>query len=578
MNLPDRHLLQNGKYRLTCVVGQGGFGITYKGVWFTEVRGSLGKVKTEVPIAVKEYFFKDYCYRDTVSHAVKVHSETGKNLFHKFKEKLIKEAKILSEVHHPHIVNVLEVFEENNTAYIAMEYISGSSLKMKMEREGILPEGKVLKYIRQTGEALQFVHEKNIIHLDIKPSNILIDNSDNAYLIDFGVSKRFGDEQEETSTTMLALSRGFASIEQYDSEGTQNFSPYPDIYSLGATMYNLLTGRIPTESILRATRLLTNPSSLNPAVTPETEKAILKAMQINPSERFDSVRDMLAALPLPPKEEETTAPLQAFPNPYTSSGDTEEQTVLNLSAPADIPKGKRNTYLRAALVTAMIAATSAIAFSLYKQSKEVEFAFPKENGEVDASTDTVTITEQVPAPDEDEHTAESIQQPATALDEKPDEQPVQIQKPLQTDIDAAYAELAQADKNAAYAELVESGQRKMSANDYAGARADFRKAKTMKLTDTINRLIADADTKIREQQIALLYEVKNIPFGNLRIVKSNETSLYGAIDSKGNERIPCKYLYNEKIQNGRAFARIDDLFDVYNNEGALVSEGVTRYY
>ncbi|OAV68652.1 Serine/threonine-protein kinase PrkC [Bacteroidales bacterium Barb6XT] len=578
MNLPDRHLLQNGKYRLTCVVGQGGFGITYKGVWLTEVRGSLGKVKTEVPIAVKEYFFKDYCYRDTVSHAVKVHSETGKNLFHKFKEKLIKEAKILSEVHHPHIVNVLEVFEENNTAYIAMEYISGSSLKMKMEREGILPEGKVLKYIRQTGEALQFVHEKNIIHLDIKPSNILIDNSDNAYLIDFGVSKRFGDEQEETSTTMLALSRGFASIEQYDSEGTQNFSPYPDIYSLGATMYNLLTGRIPTESILRATRSLPSPSSLNPAVTPETEEAILKAMQIDPSERFESVRDMLTALPLPPKEEETTAPLQASPHPYTSPGDTEEQTVLNLSAPADIPKGKRNTYLRAALVTAMIAATSAIAFSLYKQSKEVGFAFPKENGEVDASTDTVTIAEQVPDPDEDEHTTESIQQPATALDGKPDEQPVQTQKPLQADIDAAYAELAQADRNAAYAELVESGQRKMNANDYAGARADFRKAKTMKPTDTINRLITDADTKIREQQIALQYEVKNISFGNLRIVKSNETSLYGAIDSKGNERIPCKYLYNEKIQNGRAFARIDDLFDVYNNEGVLVSEGVTRYY
>ncbi|MEO3238107.1 serine/threonine-protein kinase, partial [Parabacteroides distasonis] len=147
----------------------------------------------------------------------------------------------LSEVHHPYIVNVLEVFEENNTAYIAMEYISGFSLKYMLEKNGILPEATVLKYVRQIGEALQFVHDKSILHLDIKPSNILIDKNGNARLIDFGVSKRYDIEQEETSTTMLTLSKGFASIEQYDNEGTQVFSPRPDIYSLGATMYNLLT-------------------------------------------------------------------------------------------------------------------------------------------------------------------------------------------------------------------------------------------------------------------------------------------------------------------------------------------------
>ena len=117
MNLPNGHILQNGKYQITQVIGQGGFGITYQGIWFTEVKGSLGTIRTEVPICIKEYFFKDYCYREEGTWAVKVHSETGRMLFDKFKEKLIKEAKILSEVHHPHIVNVLEVFEENHTAY-----------------------------------------------------------------------------------------------------------------------------------------------------------------------------------------------------------------------------------------------------------------------------------------------------------------------------------------------------------------------------------------------------------------------------------------------------------------------------
>ena len=140
------------------VIGQGGFGITYKGIWYTEVKGSLGTVKTEVPVCIKEYFFKDYCYRLAGSPLVKVHSETGRVLFDKFKEKLIKEAKILSEVHHPYIVNVLEVFEENETAYIAMEYISGCSLKYMLDKEGILPEKKVLRYIQQIGKALEFVH------------------------------------------------------------------------------------------------------------------------------------------------------------------------------------------------------------------------------------------------------------------------------------------------------------------------------------------------------------------------------------------------------------------------------------
>ncbi|MDR0744190.1 MAG: serine/threonine protein kinase, partial [Tannerella sp.] len=277
MNLPDGYFLQKKKYQLTHIIGQGGFGITYLGIWNTEVKGGLGTMETKVPVCIKEYFFKDYCYRDKNSYAVKVHSETGEKLFDKFKEKLIKEANILSEVHHPYIVNVLEVFEENNTAYIVMEYIKGCSLKYMLDKEGVIAENKILKYIHQIGNALDFVHEKNIVHLDIKPSNILIDKEDNARLIDFGVSKRYDIDKQETSTTTLTLSKGFASIEQYDDEGTQNFSPCPDIYSLGATMYNLLTGVIPVESILRATKQMLPPSSYNSNVTKKTENVILKA-------------------------------------------------------------------------------------------------------------------------------------------------------------------------------------------------------------------------------------------------------------------------------------------------------------
>lgn len=377
MNLPNGHVLQNGKYRITHVIGQGGFGITYKGVWYTEVKGSLGTVQTEVPICIKEYFFKDYCYREAESFAVKVHSETGRVLFDKFKEKLIKEAKILSEVHHPHIVNVLEVFEENGTAYIAMEYIPGCSLKYMMDREGILPEPKVLRYVRQIGEALQFVHEKNILHLDIKPSNILIDSSGKARLIDFGVSKRYDIEQQETSTTMLTLSKGFASIEQYDNEGTQSFSPCPDIYSLGATMYNLLTGKIPTESILRATRPLQNPSELNRNISPKTEAAIIKAMQIIPVDRFQTVDEMMAALDFPAEEEIPANELQntdgqeadgettvIHPNEQSPlNEEDEDRTIINSEEIISQPsKKKRKGMLISVLIAIFASAGSVVAF------------------------------------------------------------------------------------------------------------------------------------------------------------------------------------------------------------------------
>lgn len=376
MNLPNGHLLQNGKYRLTHIVGQGGFGITYKGVWFTEVKGPLGTIKTEVPICVKEYFFKDYCYRDPESYAVRVHSETGRVLFDKFKEKLIKEAKILSEVHHPHIVNVLEVFEENDTAYIAMEYISGNSLKYMMDKEGVLPEAKVLRYVHQIGEALQFVHEKNILHLDIKPSNILIDQNGKARLIDFGVSKRYDIEQQETSTTMLTLSKGFASIEQYDNEGTQSFSPCPDVYSLGATMYNLLTGKIPTESILRATRPLPSPRELNPAISAKTEAAIIKAMQIIPADRFQSVSEMLAELDFPQVEEEVVKNNISSPEYFEedettilfttrlpqSKGTEDDETVLNnVDLPSVPKKKKRKVTLISLLIIIFASIGSAVA-------------------------------------------------------------------------------------------------------------------------------------------------------------------------------------------------------------------------
>ncbi|WP_165157348.1 serine/threonine-protein kinase [Parabacteroides sp. ZJ-118] len=598
MNLPDGHLLQNGKYGLTHVVGQGGFGITYKGVWYTEVKGPLGTVKTEIPICVKEYFFKDYCYREPGSQAVKVHSETGKVLFNKFKEKLIKEAKILSEVHHPYIVNVLEVFEENNTAYIAMEYISGFSLKYMLEKKGILPEATVLKYVRQIGEALQFVHDKSILHLDIKPSNILIDKNGNARLIDFGVSKRYDIEQEETSTTMLTLSKGFASIEQYDNEGTQVFSPRPDIYSLGATMYNLLTGKIPTESILRAARPLQNPSEINAAISPKTEAVIIKAMQIIPADRFETVGEMLASLDFSQAEKEVqivpgpspeivdgeTTVLYSSPVDSKLIGSDDEETVVNVAnnlSAADPIAEKNNSKKKiipiGIAIFVVIGSATAILVHSNKPTKEVV-----ESVDLPLSVESDSnVIKEVEMPD---HPVLHTEPPVSEIKESEKQEP-EAEEKQPTETEHTIEEIVFPDRpsenemNEKYNSLIVSGKEKMAKADYSGAKKDLSEAKDTKLTEEVVRLIIACDEKAEEKRIAdkkALYEEK-MAFGTYKIVRKKSNNRYGAIDSKAEERIPCKYLSVGIADNGRAFEREDNLFDIYNSDGSLISEGLTYY-
>jgi len=606
MNLPEGHSLQNAKYHLNRVIGQGGFGITYLGVWNTEVKGQLGKVRTEVPVCIKEYFFKDYCYRDKKTSQVLVHSDTGKLLFNKFKEKLIKEAKILSDVHHPYIVNVLEVFEENNTAYIVMEHISGCSLKYMLDTEGVLPEKTVLRYVSQVAQALDFVHQKNILHLDIKPSNILIDKKNNARLIDFGVSKRYDIEQQETSTTMLALSKGFAPIEQYDNEGTLNFSPCPDIYSLGATMYNLLTGVVPTESILRATKPLSKPSVLNPEVTPQTEAVILTAMQVNPIHRYQTIKAMINELDIPSYFEETSNTLDENTDYQLKNADEEtemyveskvaqpvdeEQTHVRLAEALPIvrkKKSRRRVLIPAAIfLVAFLAAGLTYILDTNNTQKanqitdlqEKALNFPallfdrNSNDTANMLPSEHTGNQSVEGHNQ---TASNTHQPVST---GPDATTRSTPNNAQQLPGANENLLSQAKINAEYNALITSGKAKVNVKNYTEAKADFEKARTLKLTEEVIRLLDDTNVKEEEElvrQRLTLYETL-APFGNLTIVKKISNGRWGAIDSKGIERIPCQYLRVAPSGANRAFEREDHRYDIYDVQGTRNGTGMEDY-
>ena len=240
MQLQPGTYLQGDKYRIISTLGSGGFGITYL----------AEQTMTERKVCVKEFFPKSLLARESDSSSVRVLSNEFANDSARFKAKFIKEAKTIASLKHPNIVQVFDAFEENGTAYYIMEYIEGESLSSIIKRGGALDEATAVHYIRQVADALNHIHERKIMHLDIKPGNVMLRSKDNsAMLIDFGLSKHYDAQSgEATSTTPVGVSHGFAPLEQYRQGGVKEFSPETDIYSLGATLYYLVTGTVPPEA------------------------------------------------------------------------------------------------------------------------------------------------------------------------------------------------------------------------------------------------------------------------------------------------------------------------------------------
>jgi len=374
MYLTKGHTLQNGKYRIEKKIGQGGFGITYLAFMRMTVQGEIGAMDTEIPVVVKEFFWNDYCSREAGASIVSIGSVTGNEMFARFKEKLKKEAKILSRLTHPNIVRVLYVFEENNTAYMVMQLIEGESLKDKIARLGRIDETTVLKYTRQLCAALTEVHAKAILHLDIKPSNVIIDNNDNALLLDFGISKQYDNDKHETSTTPVGISKGYAPIEQYS--GIEKFNPPTDVYALGATLYTMLTGLIPLEAPARGQFDLAPVTGFNPDVSKQTDEAISKAMNEKSRDRFQTIQEFWQALhkedkissetkdilsgnvsneagPDPSNPDNTTFESQDNPPPPTNDG--KPPRPLDNDPPSPVPWNKVFPAIAVVLILALLA-------------------------------------------------------------------------------------------------------------------------------------------------------------------------------------------------------------------------------
>ena len=294
-------------YKIERVLGQGSFGITYLATTAVKVTGPLGEIETTTQVAVKEFFMKGVNGRE--GSTVTSGSQGGD--CDKYREKFVREAKHLSNLHHERIVRVLESFKANNTAYYSMEYIDGGSLKELIERRHGLGADECLRYVRQIGDALAYMHAHNMLHLDLKPGNVMLRGNGDAVLIDFGLSKQYdADGKPEASATITNGTPGYAPIEQANYHGGSK-GPLPftmDVYALGATAYKMLTG---CEEMPDASKVLNYPSlipsGLSASHVPKPlSDVVVKAMSPKPKDRYQSVKELLAACggkPNPSSEE-----------------------------------------------------------------------------------------------------------------------------------------------------------------------------------------------------------------------------------------------------------------------------------
>ncbi|MBE5941558.1 MAG: hypothetical protein E7264_03345 [Lachnospiraceae bacterium] len=276
--------LLHGRYQIKRVIGSGGFGITYE-AW---------DEKMSVHVAIKEYLPKSIAIRSANKKEVSILTYSDNMEYRRGLERFIEEAKTLVQFSsNPVVVNVFDYFEENNTAYIVMEYLEGHSLSCELKEKGIFPVEKGVVLMKTLALSLAAIHEKGIVHRDINPDNVFICPDGTVRLLDFGAAKYVNQDGKRSKTVIVTPQ--YAPIEQFQQDS--QVSAKMDIYALGATMYKVLTGITPLSAIDRVGEDgLILPKECIDGFDSDVQGMLLKCMAFDAARRYDTMMDIVQAL------------------------------------------------------------------------------------------------------------------------------------------------------------------------------------------------------------------------------------------------------------------------------------------
>ena len=275
------------RYIMGRVLGYGGFGVTYIG-W---------DGKLEQKVAIKEYLPSEFSTRMPGQTCVTIFNGDKSEQFAAGLDKFVDEGNRLAKfMNEQGIVKIYDSFQENDTAYIVMEYLEGETLAQRLEREGTIPEDEAVGMLMPIMESLKAVHEEGIIHRDISPDNIFLKSDGTVKLIDFGAS-RYATTTYSRSLTVI-VKPGYSPEEQYRSSGDQG--PHTDVYSLAATLYKMITGKRPPDAMDRRKKiesknvdLLLEPTRINKSISVNRENAILNALNIRIEDRTPDIETFM---------------------------------------------------------------------------------------------------------------------------------------------------------------------------------------------------------------------------------------------------------------------------------------------
>jgi serine/threonine protein kinase len=323
-----------GPYRIVEQLGQGGMATVYKAY-----HASLDR---DVAIKILHPSLKE-----------------DENFYARFQ----REAQIVAKLQHPHIVPVFDFAMERNEPYIVMKYITGQTLKSLLKRQHLSLE-ETLKILPSVADALTYAHNRGILHRDVKPSNIMVDNDNTPYLADFGLARIASSGESTMSQDVLIGTPNYISPEQ--ARGDKDLGPATDIYSLGIVLYEIVVGRVPfTADTPYAVvhdhiyKPLPIPSHVNPTVPPALEHVLLKALSKDPLDRYPSAIALMEAF----QEAVVAAQVTELSAASVKMERFEDTATNNISSPTTstpTPPSSQdiNNMVRAALTEALAARTS----------------------------------------------------------------------------------------------------------------------------------------------------------------------------------------------------------------------------